>query len=89
MIERKDREHSDYATTDGRVLCSFNVGDFLGLHAQFLAEGRPHAGLILTRQQRYSVGEQMRCILRLVATLSADDMRNRVEFLNAWAAVDR
>jgi hypothetical protein len=28
MIERKDAEHLDYATQQGRVLCTFNAGDF-------------------------------------------------------------
>ncbi len=29
MIGREDREHLDYATARGRVLYSFNVGDFI------------------------------------------------------------
>jgi hypothetical protein len=29
MIECKDAEHLDYATEQGRVLCSFNVGVFV------------------------------------------------------------
>jgi hypothetical protein len=42
---------------------------------------REHAGLILTPQQRYPVGEQARRVLRLLAALSAEKMRNRLEFL--------
>lgn len=84
MIERTDAEHLDFASRQGRVLFSFNRGDFLQLHSQYLATGKSHAGLILSRQQRYSVGEQMRRILHLIATKSAEDMQNWVEFLNAW-----
>ena len=51
MIERKDVEHLDYATEQGRVLCSFNVGDFYRLHTDYVAQGKPHAGIILMRQQ--------------------------------------
>ena len=29
MIERDDKEHLDYATAQGRILYSFNVGDFM------------------------------------------------------------
>jgi hypothetical protein len=36
-------------------------------------------------QQRYSVGEQMRRLLRLIKTLTAEEMRNRIEFLSAWS----
>lgn len=84
MIERTDAEHLDFASRQGRVLFSFNRGDFLQLHRQYLATGKSHAGLILARQQRYSVGEQMRRILHLIATKPAEDMQNWVEFLNAW-----
>jgi hypothetical protein len=84
MIEREDREHLDYTTEHGRVLCTFNVRDFYRLHSEYLSQGKPHAGVILMRQQHYSVGEQMRRLLRLIAGKSADEMENWVEFLSAW-----
>lgn len=84
MIERKDVEHLNYATGQGRVLCSFNVGDFCRLHNDCVAQGKSHAGIILMRQQYYSVGEQMRRLLNLMASKSADEMKNWVEFLSAW-----
>jgi hypothetical protein len=80
MIERQDDDHLEFATAKGRVLYSFNVGDYCRLQAQ----GGSHAGLILAQQQRYSVGEQMRRLLRLIAARSAEDMRNHIEFLSAW-----
>ena len=49
-----------------------------------LAQGKSHAGIILARQQHYSVGEQMRRLLKLIATKSAEEMKNQVEFLSAW-----
>lgn len=72
MIERMDQEHLEYATSQGRVLFSFNVGDFYRLHTTFLAQGKSHAGIILARQQHYSVGEQMRRLLKLIATKSEE-----------------
>jgi hypothetical protein len=84
MTEREDEEHLNYATEQGRVLYTFNVGDFYRLHTTYVAQGKQHPGIILARQQRYSVGEQMRRILRLVATKSADEMKNQVEFLRLW-----
>ena len=85
MIERDDAEHLACATERGRVLCSFNAGDVYRLHGDCLAQGKQHAGIILMRQQHYSVGEQMRRILKLVASKSADEMKNQVEFLSAWS----
>jgi len=84
MIERPDREHLHHATSLGRVLYSFNVADFCRLHSELLNEGEHHAGLILGQQQRYSVGEQMRRLLAISASLSAEEMRDRLEFMGSW-----
>jgi len=37
--------------------------------------------MILVPQQRYSIGEQVRRILRIRAGVSAEIMMNRVEFM--------
>jgi hypothetical protein len=49
MIERKDAEHLDYATQQGRVLCTFNAGDFYRLHSDYMSHNKPHDGVILMR----------------------------------------
>jgi len=79
-----DEEHLKYAIASERTLYSFNVSDFMALHTSYLAAGKPHAGIILGRQQRYSVGEQMRRLVRLVQMRSAESLRNTIEFLSAW-----
>ncbi len=84
LISSTDEEHLERAIEDGRVLYSFNVSDFMNLHTEFLATGKNHAGIILGHQQRYSVGEQMRRMVRLVQMRSAESMRNTVEFLSSW-----
>ncbi len=83
-IDRDDAEHLTYATTQGYCLFSFNVQDFYRIHANFLTEGKSHGGIILARQQVYSVGELMRRLLRLISARSAKEMENRIEFLSAW-----
>jgi hypothetical protein len=84
MIKQSDNEHLDFATTDERVLFSFNRGDFYKLHTQYLMEGKKHSGIILANQQQYSVGETMRRILHLADSMAPSDMENRVEFLSTW-----
>jgi len=84
LVARSDREHLEHATAEGRVVYTFNVRDFHRLHVAFLAEGKAHAGIILARQQHHSIGEQLRRILQLIASLSAEEMRGRVEFLSGW-----
>jgi hypothetical protein len=84
MVGRPDADQLAFATRLGRVLCTFNVRDFWTLHGEMLATGESHAGIILLPQQRYSVGEVLRRLLRVAASLSAADMVDRAEFLSAW-----
>ena len=83
MAGRADEHQLEWAASNGRALYSFNRGDFYSLHTTWLREGRHHSGIILSRQG-FSVGEQMRRLLRLMAAKSAEEMRNRIEFLSAW-----
>ena len=82
MIRRKDEEHLNLATVQARALYSFNVGDYHAIHTEWTTTGRPYAGIILARQKRYSTGEQIRRLLRLIGSLTDDQMRNREGF---WA----
>lgn len=79
-----DEEHLAYAAEQSRVLFSFNRRDFYRIHSEWLTQDKSHAGIILAQQQRYSVGERTRRILKIIASKSAEDMNNEVEFLNAW-----
>ena len=94
-VKEPDDRQLAYAATQGRAIYSFNVGDFCRLHSQWLAEERSHAGIILAQQQQYSIGEQIRRLVKIIGTLSAEEMRNRLEFLGdrgetpAGAAVAR
>jgi hypothetical protein len=84
MNEATDDEQLEYAAAEGRALYTFNMSDFCRLHSEWLADQREHAGIIVARQRQYSVGDQMRRLLKLIATRSADEMRNRLEFLSDW-----
>ena len=84
MIRRKDEEHLSFAAMQGRALYSFNVGDFHQIHAEWTSTGRRHAGIILAQQKRYSTGEQIRRLVRLIGSLTDEAMKNREEFLGCW-----
>lgn len=84
LVAVPDRTQLEWCQAQGRVLYTFNVRDFYALHTEYLSSGRTHAGIILAPQQRYSIGEQMRRLLRLIAIRSATDMHNQVAFLSAW-----
>jgi len=84
MRHRLDEEHLDFATAQGRVLYSFNVGDFCRIHTECIVSNKSHAGIILAPQQRYSVGEQMRRLMRIVNARTAEQMVDQLEFLSNW-----
>lgn len=79
-----DEEQLIWATEQRRVIYSYNRSDFCRLHSEFLAAGRTHAGIIVSQQQRYSVGQQLRGLLKLVAAQSDAEMVNQLVFLNAY-----
>lgn len=85
MVNRQDEEHLAAASGFGRVLFSYNTGDYCVLHQRWMSQERTHAGIIVAAQQRYSVGEEMRRIMRLISRGTAEQMRNRLEFLSTWA----
>lgn len=84
MIMRDDADHLEFAISQGRVLYSFNVGDFQRLHTEYLTYGKHHSGIILAQQQRYNIGEQMSRLLRIIAGVSAEEMKDSLVFLSAW-----
>lgn len=79
-----DERQLAFAAAQGRAIYSFNVSHFCRLHSQWLAQQRPHAGIVLARQRQFPVGEQIRRLARLMGALSAEELQNRLEFLSDW-----
>ncbi|MHB8972314.1 MAG: DUF5615 family PIN-like protein [Pirellulaceae bacterium] len=84
MADRTDEDQLEFARSQGRVLVTFNISHFCHIHSDLLSEGRSHAGIILVPQQRYSVGERLRRLLKLVPHRTAEEMHNQLEFLSDW-----
>ena len=85
MMHRPDEEQLEFAKQHGRVLFSFNVGDFCRLNGEWLHASRSHAGIIVSHQwQRHSIGTQLRGLLRLSAQRTATEMQNQLEYLSDW-----
>jgi hypothetical protein len=79
-----DEEQLLWAANAGRVIYTFNAKHFCQLHREFLEAGRDHAGIIVGQQQRFSIGEQLRRMLRVLNARSSEEMRNHIEFLGNW-----
>jgi hypothetical protein len=81
MVGEPDEAQLEYSASQGRVIYTFNVGDFCKLHTDYLAQGKEHAGLIVVYRQRYSIGQQLKRLLVFIETTPAEAMRNNLEFL--------
>jgi len=79
-----DTEQLEYASQQGRVICTCNISDFAQLHTEYMAQGKNHAGIILIHQQQFSIGEQVRRLSRLMQSRSAEAMVNNIEYLSNW-----
>lgn len=78
---RADADQLRHAASVKRVIITSNIADFARLHAQWVAAGQEHNGIILIRQQKWGPGELARRIIRLLADPPGKDMRSRIEFL--------
>jgi hypothetical protein len=82
LMGQLDEVHLAHAAAQGRVLVTFNRGDFAKLHKAYLATSRHHAGIVLSDQ--LGTGIIVRRLLKLLASRSAEDMHDWLEYLSSW-----
>ncbi|MGA2032449.1 MAG: DUF5615 family PIN-like protein [Thermoguttaceae bacterium] len=80
--QQSDESQLDWASADGRVIVTFNVAHFAKLHADWLAQGRHHSGIVVSSQR--PISDIVRRLLRLARAKDAEWMRGRLEFLSDW-----
>jgi hypothetical protein len=76
-----DVQQLAFAVQQGRTIYTFNISDFARLHAEYLQQDRNHHGIIVIADQRYSVGEKIRRLGKLVTDMTAEEMSKRLEYL--------
>jgi predicted nuclease of predicted toxin-antitoxin system len=74
-----DEAQLAFATVQGRCLVTFNVGDFVQLHNQWVAQGREHGGIVVSKQ--LTIGESLRRLLALLQKEDLETMRGQLRFL--------
>jgi predicted nuclease of predicted toxin-antitoxin system len=83
--ERSDEAQLTYATEQGRAIFTYNSQDFILLARGWYAAGRQHAGIILSEQfSQRQFGELLRRMLQLLDSLTADEIYNRIVFLQQF-----
>ena len=78
-----DEEQLRFAVAEGRTLMTFNRGDFARLHAEYLAAGRQHPGIVVSEQA--GIGPVVRALARLLSTTDVAQLANRLSWLSAHA----
>lgn len=77
-----DYDQLNYAQWKGRVLLSYNKGDFARIHYEFMKDNKAHAGIVLSDQ--LPVGQILKRLMRLYFAVSKEEMKNRLEYLSVW-----
>ena len=77
-----DLDQITFASDRGYAILTYNIRDFPRLHADILAGRKTHAGIIVgTRQDPRG---NIRALLNLLHSLSAEDLVNQLVYLNNW-----
>ncbi len=74
MRGRADEQHLTYATELKRIVVTSNIKDFVPMHWRWRAVGRRHSGIIVVKQQTWSVGEQLRRLVNLLDATTGEGM---------------
>ena len=82
MLTTPDDEQLAFAASEGRAIVTFNVSDFMALHEQYLAENKTHYGIICS--SREAVNVLFHRLLRLLNSVSAEELKNQVRWLNEF-----
>jgi hypothetical protein len=87
LIGRSDEEHLAYATQHQMAVLTFDHVDFVRLARQWASDDRDHAGIIISPQfGGQQLSQLPQPLSRLLDTLTADDLKNQVVFLQRFGA---
>jgi len=81
---QSDEQQLRTATELGAAIATQNQADFTRLHRQWQAEGRPHPGILLTRQ-RLNVGLKIQRLGRAARLLTQETAANQLLRLDQFA----
>ena len=80
-----DPDQLAFASEQGRLLVSHNVGDFMRIHSGLLQSGATHSGFVMLAQSaHYSPGAMLERFLRMDRRITHQQMRNTVAFLSKF-----
>jgi predicted nuclease of predicted toxin-antitoxin system len=82
MLSQDDEQQMAWAASEQRAIVTFNFADFVVLHEKYLQGGRDHFGIVLSTEEK--IGILLRRLLRLLKTVSADELKSQLRWLNEF-----
>ena len=82
MVEASYDVQLAFAASQQRAIVTINHKDFAVRHARYIAEGKEHWGIILSTEE--NIGILRHRLLRLLNTLSAEELKNQIRWLNEF-----
>lgn len=76
LLGDEDINHLNRATEMGRVLCTYDA-DYIEL----ATSGIEHAGIVFGQPEKHGIGWWVQSLLLIHAVYTAEEMKNRVEYL--------
>lgn len=81
--EWDDEKHLTYAAENQRAVLTHNTRHFVPLSQKWEREAREHYGIIVSEQ--VGIGEVLRRLLRLLDTMTKDEMKSKLRYLSDFA----
>ena len=75
-----DLDQLNYASSENRVLFSFNVADFCKINTDFIEKGLGHKGIILSKQ--LPIGVIVKALLRLLPDITPEKAGSNIMWLS-------
>ena len=77
-----DLEIFQAAVEDHRAVVTFNIKDYIPFSVQYFEDGKEHYGIVLSNE--ISQGELQRRVTKLLESVSAEDLKNTVRYLQEF-----
>lgn len=82
LLAESDEKQLSHAANERRAIVTFNVSDFFRLHEEYQTQGKEHWGIIFSTREAINI--LFHRLLRLLNSVSAEELRNQIRWLNEF-----
>lgn len=73
-----DQEQLEYASSEGRMLFSFNKQDYIPIHKKWFEQGREHCGILLAEKQKSTTKSLISEIAKFLEAYTKEEAYNQI-----------